>query len=160
MKKILFVCLGNICRSPLAEALMTDKVVKSGVEDQFKIDSCGTADYHIGELPDERTCENALKNGLELKHRARQFESADFNRFDHILIMDNANKMKVIGLASSEEHLEKVQLMRDFETEADLQGTDVPDPYYGGTEGFQNVFDIIDRCTYNLLNHHLQAIEN
>ncbi|ADR20099.1 protein-tyrosine-phosphatase [Marivirga tractuosa] len=160
MKKILFVCLGNICRSPLAEGLMTDKIVKSNMEDQFKIDSCGTADYHIGELPDERTCENALKNGLELKQRARQFEPADFNRFDHILVMDNANKMKVIGLASSEEHLHKVQLMRDFETESNLQGSDVPDPYYGGTEGFQNVYNILDRCTDNLLNYHLQAIEN
>jgi len=160
MKRILFVCLGNICRSPLAEGLMTNKIVKSAVEDQFKIDSCGTADYHIGELPDERTRENALKNGLELIHRARQFESADFKRFDHILVMDNANKMKLIGLASSEKHLQKIQLMRDFETEIDLKGTDVPDPYYGGDEGFQNVFNILDRCTENLLSHHLQAIES
>jgi protein-tyrosine phosphatase len=160
MIRILFVCLGNICRSPLAEGLLANKILKSSVESQFKIDSCGTADYHIGELPDERTCENAMKNGLELKQRARQFEVADFNRFDHILVMDNANKMKVIGLASSEEHLQKVQLMRDFETEVDLQGTDVPDPYYGGDEGFQNVFNILDRCTDNLLNYHLQAIEN
>lgn len=160
MKKILFVCLGNICRSPLAEGLMTIKIVKSGLEDHFKIDSCGTADYHIGELPDERTRENAAKNGLELKQRARQFEVADFNRFDHILVMDNANKMRIIGQATSEEHLHKVQLMRDFETEADLQSIDVPDPYYGGVEGFQNVYDILDRCTDNLLNYHLQAIEN
>ncbi|WP_296621577.1 low molecular weight protein-tyrosine-phosphatase [Marivirga sp.] len=160
MKKILFVCLGNICRSPLAEGLMTNKIVKLGVEEQFKIDSCGTADYHIGELPDERTSENANKNGLELKQRARQFEAADFNRFDHILVMDNANKMRIIGQATSEEHLHKVQLMRDFETDSSLHGTDVPDPYYGGNEGFQNVFNILDRCTDNLLNYHLQAIEN
>jgi protein-tyrosine phosphatase len=142
----------------LAEGLMSEKITKSNIEEQFKIDSCGTADYHIGELPDERTRENALKNGLKLKQRARQFEAADFNRFDHILVMDNANKMKVIGLATSEEHLQKVQLMRDFEIDGNLQGTDVPDPYYGGVEGFQNVYDILDRCTNNLLNHHLQAI--
>ncbi|MGM0580841.1 MAG: low molecular weight protein-tyrosine-phosphatase [Bacteroidota bacterium] len=160
MKKILFVCLGNICRSPLAEGLMKDKIVKSGVEEQFKIDSCGTADYHIGELPDERARENARKNGIELNQRARQFESADFNRFDHILVMDNANKMKVIGLATSEKHLQKVQLMREFEPESAFIGADVPDPYYGGTEGFQNVYDILDRCTEKLLNYHLQAIEN
>lgn len=160
MKKILFVCLGNICRSPLAEGLMSEKIIKSNIEKQFKIDSCGTADYHIGELPDERTRENALKNGLELKQRARQFEPADFNRFDHILVMDNANKRKIIGLATSEEHLQKVQLMRDFESEISLQGVDVPDPYYGGDEGFQNVYDILNRCTDNLLNYHLQAIEN
>ena len=154
------MCLGNICRSPLAEGLMTSKIVRSASEYQFKIDSCGTADYHIGELPDERTCENALENGLELKHRARQFDPSDFNRFEHILVMDNANKMKIIGLATSEEHLQKVQLMRDFETEVSLQGIDVPDPYYGGDEGFQNVYDILDRCTENLLNYHLQAIEH
>ncbi|HET8860915.1 low molecular weight protein-tyrosine-phosphatase [Marivirga sp.] len=160
MKKILFVCLGNICRSPLAEGLMREKIVKLGLEKQFKLDSCGTADYHIGELPDERTRENALKNGLNLKQRARQFEVADFNRFDHILVMDNANKMRVIGLATSEIHLQKVQLMRDFESASELKGKDVPDPYYGGVEGFQNVYNILDRCTENLLNHHLEAIEN
>jgi protein-tyrosine phosphatase len=160
MKKILFVCLGNICRSPLAEALMLEKITESDLTEQFKIDSCGTADYHIGELPDERTRENALKNGLELKHRARQFETSDFNRFDHILVMDNANKIKVIGQATSEVHIQKVQLMRDFEPEAKLQGNDVPDPYYGGTEGFQNVYEILDRCTNSLLNYHLLAIEN
>lgn len=160
MRKILFVCLGNICRSPLAEGLMLEKIANLGVEDQFKIDSCGTADYHIGELPDERTRENALQNGLELKHRARQFDPSDFKRFDHILVMDSANKMKIIGQATSEEHLQKVQLMRDFEQEISLQGVDVPDPYYGGNEGFQNVYDILDRCTENLLSYHLQAIEN
>ncbi|WKV11950.1 low molecular weight protein-tyrosine-phosphatase [Marivirga harenae] len=160
MKKILFVCLGNICRSPLAEGLMLSKISNMDNEEQFKIDSCGTADYHIGELPDERTRENAQENGLELKHRARQFDASDFNRFDHILVMDNANKMKIIGFATSEEHLQKVQLMRDYETEINLQGIDVPDPYYGGEEGFQNVYDILDRCTENLLNYHLQAIEN
>jgi len=160
MKKILFVCLGNICRSPLAEGLMADKISRENASEQFKIDSCGTADYHIGELPDERTRENALKNGIDLKHRARQFESADFNRFDYIIVMDNSNKLKVIGLATSEEHLKKVKLMRDFETETDFLGSDVPDPYYGGIEGFQNVYDILDRCTENLLDSQLQAIEN
>jgi protein-tyrosine phosphatase len=139
---------------------MLEKIANYGAESQFKIDSCGTADYHIGELPDERTRENASQNGLELNHRARQFEISDFNRFDHILVMDNANKMKIIGLATSEEHLQKVQLMRDFESETSLQGVDVPDPYYGGDEGFQNVFNILDRCTDNLLNYHLQVIEN
>jgi len=156
MKKILFVCLGNICRSPLAEGLMSEKVSKANAEEQFTVDSCGTADYHIGELPDERTRENALKNGLELRHRARQFEPSDFNRFDHILVMDNANKMKIIGMATSEEHLQKVQLMRDFESDEDLIGADVPDPYYGGVEGFQNVYDILDRCTENLLTYLLR----
>ncbi|WKK83794.1 low molecular weight protein-tyrosine-phosphatase [Marivirga arenosa] len=159
MKKILFVCLGNICRSPLAEGLIVKKIAKLNLNEHFKIDSCGTADYHIGELPDERTRENALKNDLELNHRARQFEYSDFNKFDHILVMDNSNKMKVIGQATSEEHLRKVQLMREFETEDDLKGIDVPDPYYGGEEGFQNVFDILDRCTENLLEYHLQTIE-
>lgn len=159
MKKILFVCLGNICRSPLAEGLMIEKIANSDVESLFKVDSCGTADYHIGELPDERTRENALKNGLILKSRARQFEEADFNRFDHILVMDDSNKMKVIAQATSEEHLQKVQLMRDFETDSALIGSDVPDPYYGGVEGFQKVYDILDRCLDNLLKYHLEAIQ-
>jgi protein-tyrosine phosphatase len=160
MKKILFVCLGNICRSPLAEGLLADKIAKLGLEERFKLDSCGTGDYHIGELPDERARKTASDNGLALNQRARQFESRDFDHFDHILVMDNSNKIKVIGQASSEAHLQKVQLMRDFETNEELKGSDVPDPYYGGEEGFQNIYNILDTCTENLLQHHLQAIEN
>ncbi len=151
MIKILFVCLGNICRSPLAEGLLQHKITKRGLTEMVKVDSCGTSDYHIGELPDERTLLNAKENGLILKHRGRQFSSDDFRHFDKILVMDSSNKQKVLRLANSKEDVEKVQLIRSFEPETNDRNSDVPDPYYGGEEGFQNVFDILDRTTNQIL---------
>lgn len=151
MKKILFVCLGNICRSPLAEALFTQKVEKNGLQDNFKIDSCGTSDYHIGELPDDRTITNAKANGLPLYHRGRQFIKDDFKSFDLILVMDRSNLENVLSLSRTAADRKKVAFIRDYEDESALRGKDVPDPYYGGEKGFQEVFDILDRCTKNLL---------
>jgi protein-tyrosine phosphatase len=151
MHKILFVCLGNICRSPLAEALFTKKVIQNGLIEDFKIDSCGTSDYHIGELPDDRTIANAKKNGLNINHRGRQFNSDDFRKFDKILVMDRSNLENVFSLSTRPSERDRVALIRDYEVDNSLKGTNVPDPYYGGEKGFQNVYDILERCTNKLL---------
>ncbi|WPZ08903.1 low molecular weight protein-tyrosine-phosphatase [Roseivirga spongicola] len=155
--KVLFVCLGNICRSPLAEGIFRHKVKERGLEEVFKIDSCGTADFHIGEKPDSRSVANAKKNGILYSHRGRQLKKFDFNDFDYILPMDDSNIDNVAQL-KPEGATAAVIKMRDFDEEG--VGQDVPDPYYGGENGFQLVFEILERSTENLLNklvekHHL-----
>jgi len=156
MIKILFVCLGNICRSPLAEGLFKQKLAAAGQTAFFKVDSAGTSDYHIGELPDERTRANAKENGLILSHRGRQFSSDDFRHFDHIIVMDESNKERVLSQVRSAEDTEKVVLMRAYEQQEALKFTDVPDPYHGGADGFQRVYDILDRTTEALLQKLLR----
>ena len=146
--KVLFVCLGNICRSPLAEGVFRQKVEEAGLGAHFEVDSCGTSAFHIGEQPDPRTRANAAENGVHLRHQARQFVQADFDRFDYILPMDSSNYRNVLSMEPSG-HTAKVAMTRDYD---ELEpGADVPDPYYGGERGFQNVFDILDRSTESLL---------
>lgn len=146
--KVLFVCLGNICRSPLAEGIFRKKVEDKGVGDRFEIDSCGTSNFHIGELPDPRTRANAIRNGIELNHRGRQFSKMDFEDFDYILAMDESN-LKNINRLAPPSVKSKVMKMRHFD---DLYcNADVPDPYYGGEKGFQQVFEILDRSAERLL---------
>lgn len=152
MKKVLFVCLGNICRSPLAEGIFRKKVAERGLEQGFKIDSCGTAAYHIGEQPDERSAENALQNGVLLDHKGRQFSKSDFEEFDYIIAMDKSNLSNIQALEKNRAGCELV-LMRNFDDQGINQ--DVPDPYYGGEKGFQEVFEILDRSTASLLDHIL-----
>lgn len=146
---VLFVCLGNICRSPLAEGIFRDKVRAAGLEDKFQIDSCGTSAFHIGEQPDPRSRANAEENGVHLNHQARQFVVSDFSDFDYILPMDSSNYRNVIRLEPAGAQ-GRVVLMREFDSMA--TGADVPDPYYGGERGFQDVFDILDRSTQALLD--------
>ena len=147
MKKVLFVCLGNICRSPLAEALFEKHVKNRGLEGEFIADSCGTAAYHIGEQPNSRSRANAKENGLVYSHAARQISKDDFNEFDVIIPMDASNMSNLREVSSG--GIATIELMRDYDT--GFEGTDVPDPYFGGDQGFQEVFEILDRSTESLL---------
>ena len=151
--KVLFVCLGNICRSPIAEGIMRYLVSKEGLEDQFYIDSAGTSSYHIGELPDPRSIEVARDNGIQLVHKARQFKYQDFEEFDLIIAMDLANKRNILALDRKNKFGEKVKLCSEFD-KGGLFPSDVPDPYYGGDNGFQEVFDQLSVCTKKLLDVH------
>ena len=143
MSKILFVCLGNICRSPLAEGILKSKLRSLDLSHEIEVDSCGTGNYHIGEQPDPRTLANAHENGIKLDHQARQFVREDFDRFDYILVMDRSNLQNVKKLDPLEDYTGKLYLMREFDPLG--KGKDVPDPYFGGERGFQEVFDILDR---------------
>ncbi len=151
MKKVLFVCLGNICRSPLAEALFKKHVEKNNLMDEFECDSCGTAAYHIGAPPDERSVANALENGLAYTHNGRKLTIIDFENFDYIIAMDEENLRNIqdVDPSDSNRNHSHIYKMRKF----DLQGLnkDVPDPYYGGIQGFQEVYDILNRATLHLL---------
>lgn len=140
MQKILFVCLGNICRSPLAEGIMLHLKEKHNLK--AEIDSAGTSHYHVGEAPDSRTIANARKNGVDLSSlRARQFSSADFDAFDRIYVMDKANLRNVLALAKDPAHKTKVTL---FLAPGHESGSDeVPDPYYGTDHDFEKVFQLV-----------------
>ena len=138
--KILMVCLGNICRSPMAEGIMRSKL-----SEDFIVDSAGTGGWHAGELPDKRSIATAKNRGLDITNqRARQFKKSDFDSFDHIFVMDNSNYKDVLALAPNEEAKSKVKLILNeiFPNE----NVDVPDPYYGGQDGFENVFDMLDQA--------------
>jgi protein-tyrosine phosphatase len=147
MIKVLFVCLGNICRSPLAEAIFNHKIKKYGLGGFFMADSCGTANYHIGDRPDHRTIKNALKNGVEIHHVGRQFHRSDLEKFDLILAMDENNLNAILKCANADGLKEKIKLMRMYDS---VVG-DVPDPYYGTDQDFQEVFDILDRSIEGLI---------
>ena len=141
MQKILMVCLGNICRSPLAEGILRGKTNKLGIP--VFIDSAGTSNYHIGEHPDKRTVANALKNGVDVsKLKARQFKVSDFDEFDTIFVMDSSNYANIIELARNKKDIEKVEpILNRIHPRSNLA---LPDPYFGGEEGFQTVFDLLD----------------
>lgn len=139
------VCLGNICRSPLAEGILASKLPK----DKFKIDSAGTGSWHIGKQPDQRSIATAQKNGLDISdQRARQFRSADFEKFDYIFVMDNSNYNDVIAMARTEEQKAKVDLI--LNTLFPGENVDVPDPYYGSQFGFDSVYQMLDEACDNL----------
>lgn len=155
MIRVLFVCLGNICRSPIAEGVFRDRVENTGLARHIECDSAGTAGYHTGELADSRMRAVAIANGITLTHRARQFKEHDFDRFDYIVAMDESNHSfieKMNGrLAGSNSLSERLYLYRSFDP--DRQGANnVPDPYYGGQADFEEVFHIVQRCGAGFLD--------
>lgn len=147
--RICFVCLGNICRSPTAEAVFRHEVVRSGLADRFEIDSAGTGDWHVGELAHPTSRETARARGFTIDHRARQFVRSDFARFDWILAMDASNHRNLTQLANTDAEKRKIHMFRSFESDA--SGLEVPDPYYTGQ--FDLVFDICERASRGLLSH-------
>lgn len=150
MISVLFVCLGNICRSPLAEGLFSMHVNEAGLCDSFYIDSAGTAAYHLGELADKRTREMAIqKDNLSLTHKARQFSAKDFATFDYIVAMDKVNYQNILKLKPLNGQA-KVVLMRSFDTDKVIEEI-IPDPYYGTEKDFEEVHAMLKRCTENFL---------
>lgn len=151
MIKLLFVCLGNICRSPSAESIMNYLIEKEGLKDQIICDSAGTSSYHIGSPPDARMRAAAKKRGIHLKGKARQLEDFDLEFYDLILAMDKSNYQNILMLDRRGQYQDKIKLMCDFAT----QHTDkeVPDPYYGGESGFNYVIDLLLDSCQGLLNY-------
>jgi protein-tyrosine phosphatase len=153
LTRVLFVCMGNICRSPTAEGVFRKLVHDEGLEDQIEIESAGTGGWHVGEPPDTRASEAARRRGIELDGAARQFSAADFDRFDLILAMDAENRRELLRVAPDDEARAKVRLFREFDPasngEPDL---DVPDPYFGGEQGFEHVLDLVDAAARGLLD--------
>ena|SRR5882724_908656 len=154
--KILFVCLGNICRSPLAEAIFNDKIKSKGLQEKILADSCGTGNYHVGDWPDHRTIKCAAKNNILINHVGRQLSHADLENFDLILVMDGSNLFNVLRLGN-ESTKSKVKLMRSFDP---LGEGDVPDPYYGNEKDFDEVFEILERSVSKLVgNLEVQVLD-
>jgi len=156
MIKVLFVCLGNICRSPIAEGTFRELVKKYKLEDQIQCDSVGTTGWHAGELPDRRTIRNAIDHGIALTHRGRKITTADLDDFDHLIAMDETNFKDVNELYYKAKGKtpapEKLFLLRDYDPET--RGVkDVPDPYFSSESAFENVFQIVWRSNEALLQH-------
>ena len=150
MIKVLFVCTGNICRSPAAEGIFKKFVWDANLENDISVDSAGTIGYHSGELPDARMRKHASARGYNLDSRARQFNPKnDYEEFDYIITMDNYNYADLIQLDHKKLHKNKIYKMADFISDKNLN--EVPDPYYGGAEGFEFVIDILEDGTKNLL---------
>ncbi|HEY2181015.1 MAG TPA: low molecular weight protein-tyrosine-phosphatase [Solirubrobacteraceae bacterium] len=148
----MFVCLGNICRSPTAEGTMRALVHDAGLDDQIEIDSAGTGAWHVGSAPDERATAAAAGRGIALDGVARRVGAADFDDFDLLIAMDSANLRDLRALAASDDQRAKVRLLREFDPSADGAGDlDVPDPYYGAGDGFERVLEMVDAACRGLL---------
>ena len=148
--RILFVCLGNIVRSPLAENMFRHLATQAGVGAYFLVDSAGIGAWHVGESPDGRMRAVAARRGLVYDGSARQFAPHDFDRFDLIIPMDQDNRANLLYQARSQAHKEKIHLMREFDPRGG-PNAEVPDPYYGGLSGFEEVYDILERACTGLL---------
>ncbi len=148
--RICFVCLGNICRSPTAEACFLDLIEREGVADRFVVDSAGTGGWHVGERAHPETRAAAEARGVEIRSIARQFTAGDFDRFDYVIAMDGQNHANLLRLAKDGAQRAKVHLFRDFDPRSP-KGAEVPDPYYEG--GFEGVFDVCQAAAQGLLAH-------
>ena len=154
---ILFVCMGNICRSPTAEGIFRDKARQAGLAEKVEIDSAGTHDYHIGKPPDSRAQEAASKRGYDLSDlRGRQINAADFERFDYILAMDQDN-LTLLNQQCPPHLQHKVRRMLSFSTR--YPNLDVPDPYYGGRSGFDHVLDMLEDAVEGLIQDIQQNLK-
>ena len=152
VKKILFVCLGNICRSPAAEGVFKQKIKDRDLENFFIVDSAGTGGWHVGNNADPRMRETALLRGVELTSKARKIEESDLYEFDHILVMDNDNLYAVKSLIKDQSHSlhSKIELILSYSQNSALE--EVPDPYYGGQDGFDKVLDLLDDAIDGLID--------
>ena len=147
---VLFVCLGNICRSPLAEGIFLHLVNEAGLSDRFEIDSAGTGAWHVGEMPDARATIVASQHGVNLTSRARQITDDDLEQFDWVIAMDRENLRNIERMALSTGSDAEIHLLREFDPEGG--GDEVPDPYYGGTSGFETVYEMVHRSCQVLLD--------
>ena len=156
--EICFVCLGNICRSPLAEGVFQSLINEHGLENQVIIHSAGTGHWHVGAPPDNRMQETARKKGIQLTSRAQQIQPGDFRRFDLILAMDQSNFETMAFMCAPEVAEKKIRLFRSFDPEANGD-LDVPDPYYGRDDGFEHVFEIVHRTCPPILEYVKSQLE-
>ncbi|WP_294079796.1 low molecular weight protein-tyrosine-phosphatase [Proteiniphilum sp. UBA5384] len=147
--RLLFVCLGNICRSPAAEGIMSGIVEKNDLRDVVDVDSAGTSGWHEGELPDERMRSHGEGRGYNFNSRARKFKKSDFDDFDYILVMDLQNFANVRAMATGQEQKEKIHMITEFSRQYAYDH--VPDPYYGGASGFELVLDLLEDACEGLL---------
>ena len=150
--KLLFVCLGNICRSPTAEGVMRRLVRERGLEDAITIDSAGTGGWHVGAPPDERSTRAAARRGITLEGAARKVRASDFDEFDLILAADREIVAALRALAPDDEARAKVRLLREFDPASAGGDLDVPDPYYGAAGGFDEVLDLVEAACAGLLD--------
>jgi protein-tyrosine phosphatase len=152
MARVLFVCLGNICRSPTAEAVMARLVAEAGLAHAIELDSAGTGAWHVGSPPDERATQAAAARGVAMRGTARQVTAKDFEDFDLLLAMDAENRRNLRALAPHAEAAAKVRMLREFDpASAGASSLDVPDPYYGGADGFDRVLDLVEAACVGLL---------
>lgn len=152
MIKVLFVCLGNICRSPMAEGIFKKLLQEKQLTDKINCDSAGTSDYHIGELPDHRMRSTAGKYDIELTHRARQIAGSDFEKFDYIIAMDESNHANIIiHHAWNDSYADRLIYMRQHDQKAN--NMNVPDPYFGGQQGFEEVYQMLVKANIRFLEY-------
>jgi protein-tyrosine phosphatase len=150
--RLLFVCLGNICRSPTAEGVMRELVQREGLAESIEVDSAGTGSWHVGSPPDARAAAAARARGIELVGSARQVHDADFAEFDLLLAMDEGNVRNLLAIAPGEDARAKVRLLREFDPAAVAASSlSVPDPYYGGERSFDDVLDLVQAACEGLL---------
>lgn len=150
--KVCFVCLGNICRSPLAQGVFEALVKEEGLQDRIIISSAGVSAWHVGNPPDGRMQQTARDHGINLNSRARQFQSSDFQQMDLVLAMDHSNLSALKQMSTEPELQDKLFLFRSFDPQHN-NDLEVPDPYYGGSKGFEAVYQIVDRTCPKVLDH-------